>query len=490
MSPSSRPSASSERVHLVASAPLDSEVFLIDHSFELVERSVGTLDVHVRPGIYKVKFRRGKAVHEVITIVAAEPAELTIPFPAELQQTSGAAGGDRPARLESQAAPAIDAGDAPLAEGLSVEVGSASHVAAVPGEGLTLHDAVGGLVRDLAGAATTDLDLPPGFYRLRVSLGDQGDMEQGVVVSPGWQTQVRLESRNYGTDQAPIWRADLFEASMLMTRPGQRPTDEARAFATQVRSWLLGPQETIALAHARALSASGITDPFFALCIAHTLVRKSAQDRRLGRAETRAARTRKTLVKALVEPLRQLIPGHPDLVALSLWLGQSVDATFERPPMLLSSWTIVTTASARRPRLVPSGSLAASIAEELWGSLAWLVWRSDRLPRDSRQETAGPTAPTVPSRRKSALPALVARVAEHRHVPAFQTIALTDLEVNVCQALTTMLEGESLADAGSKGRLQPSRSPRGVQAELVKRLGVPSASVDRAVASILDKWKT
>lgn len=161
MSPSKRPPATAPAlVRVVASAPRDTEVFLIDHSFALVRRSVGTLDEHVPPGIYTLKFRRGTTVREVIKIVPSEAAIVEVPFPDDLQsletaQTRGPAG----VTLLGipQAAPMPEsAQEPPSGDSLRVEVWPAASGASHPAAGLTIRDASGALRRDLGTLTASD----------------------------------------------------------------------------------------------------------------------------------------------------------------------------------------------------------------------------------------------------------------------------------------------------------------------------------------------
>src|SRR2546425_4937372 len=66
-----------------------------------------------------------------------------------------------------------------------------------------------------------NIQLDPGAYRLRVQAGSVGRLEQIVVTSLSWQTQVFLLRREYGGDSPPVRRADLGNASVLMLRIGQ-----------------------------------------------------------------------------------------------------------------------------------------------------------------------------------------------------------------------------------------------------------------------------
>lgn len=501
---------------LIVKAPPDTEVFLIDYTFRLVSRSVGTLTREVPAGIYKLKFRRGDVERTMTTVVSgtadvtvalpdvfehglsksevvpplamAAPPPPPLAAPAGEEVTHAAARGARPQTRALAPTPA-------MASGVMFELaGSPEAPEAHPALGLSLCDAGGALVVDLQTVVSTTASpaavthvatLAPGSYRLRVALGESSDqdargLEQSLVVSPGWQTQVLLGMRNHGTLKRPLWRADLANATILMARPGEVVTSDVRGYAALAKSWIAGPHVTIATAHAEAMSASAVPNPSFAMAVAHTLVRGAAIARSVGRPEPSDARR---LVAAIVEAIEPLVPGHPDVAALSLWLGRGSRATFAVPPMLLNSWVIVSAAAAERPSLVPRGSLSSSIADRLWGSEVWLVWRY-----------GGPTAPAV-KKQRSRVPKfdeLVGRVQAQAKIA--DDPALTNLERGLYNAIRNLPGGEGAgrppSTAVTAPQATPTRASRGVSMRLAKRLGVPTASIDDAMASLLDKLKS
>lgn len=463
---------------LVAHAPPDTEVFLIDHTFHLVSRSVGTMTRDVPAGIYKLKFRRGD-VERTVTTVVSGTAEVIVALPDVFEHGLS---------TREVVAPLA------MASGVSFELaGSPEAPEAHLTEALSLCNAGGAVVVDLQtvvpttpGAsptvATYGVMLAPGSYRLRVALGgssgrDTQGLEQSLVVSPGWQTQVLLGMRNHGTTTRPLWRADLANATMLMARPGEVVTSEVRGYAALAKSWIAGPHVTIATAHAEAMPASAVANPLFAIAVAHTLVRGASIARSVGRPEPPDARR---LVAGIVDAIEPLVPGHPDLTALLLWLGRASRATFAVPPMLLNSWVIVSAAAATRPSLVPRGSLSSSIADRLWGSELWLVWRY-----------GGPTAPLLKERgsRARRFDELVSLV--QAQVTIADDLVLTNLERSLCNAIRD-LSGTTAADpppypAVAAPPPTAESSSRGVSMRLAKRLGVPAASIDDALESLLGK---
>jgi hypothetical protein len=137
--------------------------------------------------------------------------------------------------------------------------------------------------------------------------------------------------------------------------------------------------------------------------------------------------------------------------------------TFDHPPMLRSSWAIVIESSARGTSMVPPGSLSSEIADRLFGTGAWLVWRTPRSqrredPRDTPRE-AGEPFDDVLERLAAVLPDDAAE----------QTEGLSALEQDVV-ALT-------------KRGLRPES-----QIVAVKALGVPLQVADEAVAGVAERF--
>src|SRR5262249_50502757 len=56
------------------------------------------------------------------------------------------------------------------------------------------------------------------------------------------------------------------------------------------------------------------------------------------------------------------------------------------PPLLRRSWDLLVRQSARRPQVVPRGSLCDRIADRQWGSGAWLLWET---PQEQQATVTG-----------------------------------------------------------------------------------------------------
>jgi hypothetical protein len=184
---------------------------------------------------------------------------------------------------------------------------------------------------------------------------------------------------------------------------------------------------------------------------------------------------------------------------LSVWLGRKTSAAFALPPMLLSSWSLIATASARDSKLVPHRSLSSRIAGHVLATTVWLEWRSDQL-FDSAPTTA---------RRPTRL-ALIRNLAKHLATfSASDLEGMSDLETAVLHALKQGAQSAAMSTPAKSSEVLPGwkgsepllRRARGIgvagaqhlgalqasATHLVTRLGVPAASVDQTLMSIIEK---
>lgn len=454
----------------------DTEVFLVNHAFELVARSVGALDVEIPPGLYKVKFRRGRAISQETLVLPPGTALVDVPVPAgftpEVAEARPAA---RSASEPTGARTASRQVDAALAGAISVTIARSEEVGPPVTPSVRLCDDAGRRLADSApsdvsprDAILTQSSLPPGHYRLMLTLPDIGILEQTLVVCAGWRTEVRAGLRNYALHgEAEAWGADLGDATMLMAPMGSPSVPpDIRSYSRFVKAWLAGPQLTIATAHAERLVKTTIEDPLFGLCLAHALARQTELDKSSGLREPRA---RRTLLRALVEKLTALIPMHPDLVALRLRLGSKVERPFTTPPMLLNSWNIVSAAASGRPTLVPKDSIASLVPGRVWSSSTWLLWRSDAV--------SAPEASESHVARRSLIAKITKGHLERSKGRSSSMVGagsdFTDLERAVAQMVGQVATAEV--------------APGKLAATAMKRLALPAATFDRALQSIVAK---
>ncbi|SFT98562.1 1,4-alpha-glucan branching enzyme [Geodermatophilus amargosae] len=386
-------------VQLLATAPPGTEIFVIDHGFRLRARGIGGVAQALEPGLYKVKFRSGSAIHEMHQ--ALEPGAGTVIVTA-------------PPLLFSSAAPLADTAKsheyhqdaaAALSREVHARVGYGSEVFVFarawsptgtsprgnPARALQLLDLGGAPLIELETRSRTNLaaadpwagctvQVTPGAYRLRLDAAPWGRLEQLVVAAPHWQTQVFVLGAEDPRDDAPPWHVDLARATVLQSRLGrgfdpahdqQRLTDLARLALVNGRS-VVPAQELV------DMLGGPEADPMLGILAGHALVLAGAANA--------------DLLADVVTRLRALLGRHPDVEALALITPVADPAyRFTIPPMLTASWRLVVDASSRRPDVVPAGSLAACVSPALWGNGPWLQWQTEEMlqPGDSSADGAG-----------------------------------------------------------------------------------------------------
>lgn len=380
----------------------DIELFIVDHDLRLVQRVALPWTGELRAGLYRFKFRRGTTIDE--ETVFLDPGKPTVSFSAPALVTTSSAPLDSSVHKHEYHLAAAHSNSQMVHKKagkggqlyLFVRDWTKKDVPARtkdPAVGLQLFDTKGALVSDVptdaakGGKGTEDrwaalnLELNPGVYFLKLTTKDNEQLEQSIVVSPGWQTQVFLLLTDYRTKRPKDLRADLAEATVFMAKAGQgfSSNDEQLRLTDTALTWLVAGRRTAA---GQALSALNLKqeNPILALYAAHALItdRETSlavyRETLEGRSETPPFD--ETTLRAAVSNLTRLLPGHPDVIALRLWLGEDAAAfaPMPDPPMLAGSWSIIVAASASQPSLIPRGSLAAKIGSCLYGSGAWLIW--------------------------------------------------------------------------------------------------------------------
>jgi hypothetical protein len=150
-------------------------------------------------------------------------------------------------------------------------------------------------------------------------------------------------------------------ASILMGRDGFTPGDSSERRAELARIALASGRNVLGPADTDSLLNAKFDNPMFGIFGLHLLLlqdpsRKPPSD--------------------VIDRLRSLVgPSHPDVEAVALLSGQT-NYTFALPPMLRTTWDILTSADSDRPSVIPDGSLASRIAGRTSGEGTWLTWRA------------------------------------------------------------------------------------------------------------------
>lgn len=408
MSPSNVPER--PKAHLVVNAAEPIEIFLIDHTFHRVAEGIGSLDWNGEAGLYKLKLRAGSRIQE-ISVELKEGEDKFIEAP-KLDFSSAApiAGTRRTHEYHMDAAENVS-------RIVHCRLGTGSQLFVFvrmwtdttrpeipvpppkynPANGLSLHDAHGKLLIDFKQSADSNLDrdawaglnieLKPGFYRLRVKSSTVGTLEQGIFVSMGWQTQVFLLLTNYGNESNPDFHADLARGTVLMSREGFNYQREDFRLVELARIGLANQRALISRRDMDYLLYGKFDDPMLGIYGGHALL--------LGE------NTDSNLIREITRNLYHMLGPHPDVLALALTLEKpfreipDMSYEFTLPPMLNQSWQIIVNATNNKRAQIPSTSFAAQIALNLWGDSIWLVWKGDALESEAGVSISIPLQETL-----------------------------------------------------------------------------------------------
>jgi len=357
-------SASTEP-NVTIQAPRDVETFIIDHAFNLVTRGLGDFTASLPPGLYKFKFRRGLAVIETLEEIAAEPRTIVAP---KIEVSSSVPLASSRSTDESQLHAARR-----MSSEIHETIGNGSSIFIFarwkPGDrdaasdaatGLALHALDGTLLVDLQQKAQRDgtstgcnIALDPGAYRLRLTSGDE-PLEQTIIASPGWQTQVFL-MQELGTPA-------LASASILMSRGGFDPESEMLQLADAARIALKEKRTVMPRELLSRLLDDQFDNPMLAIYAAHALASEKPDE----------------IFTRVLSALERLVPDHPDVAAVQLVAGaKPVEIT--APPMLRASWNRILPASFDGAAILQPGTLASRIPAALLDGTPWLIWSPNAL---------------------------------------------------------------------------------------------------------------
>jgi len=363
------------------------EIFVIDAHFHLVDRGVGRSKIFdLDPGVYTIRVRTGSQTQENYAILRpgeegdAEP--LVKDFP-PLKFSSSAPLYNTAKTHEYQ----MSAADI-LSREVHVHAGQGSSIFVFvrdwtpptrpavprigsPARGLTLRNAQGNFIADFARQSVSgnggdpwsacNVSVNPGLYRLSLETSLDAKLEQMVVASPGWQTQIFLLQRAYG-ESLDDRQADLPGASILLSRHGFDPTGDDMRLTELIRLGLSESRQVLSDRIVDDLLAGKFDNPMLGIYGTHLLLLNKELD--------------SDRLRLIIANLRGLLGiQHPDVEALALKVApDDVPHVFDYPPMLRKSWWYVLDATVRKPDLVPVSSFAANMAGQLWGDGIWLAW--------------------------------------------------------------------------------------------------------------------
>jgi hypothetical protein len=391
--------SSEPRVIVDIQAEPATEIFLLDHQFQMRARGVGRIKTSVEPGLYKVKYRAGSQIVETYEEVSAGAGTVRLRAP-DVPYASAA-----PLATSRTTHETHEGAASKLSRTIHHRVGQGSEIFVFarvwteeltgkrrtpsvprkhhPATGLSLRSPDGSVLVDIEKGSEVDLSddpwagctiaVDPGAYRLRVETPKWGALEQTLIATEGWQTQVFLLQDNYSDGKTPAFRPDLAEASVLLGRKGKGfdPRRGELRLAELARQSLANQRVVLSGVELKRLFTNKRSSPMLGIYGSHALL----------------AQGKRREISGAVRELGSILGDHPDVDALRLALSSrpSDKLSFGVPPMLTSSWSIIVGKASSHPDLVPAGSLASRVATCLWGSGPWLIWQADLLADQSEQ---------------------------------------------------------------------------------------------------------
>jgi hypothetical protein len=390
------------RIQLTAASP-GVAFTVVDGTFQVVARAVGTLDAELPHGIYEISIRAGGSVET--RLVSLQPGETwnRIGITPGMYAAAPLAGSRTAVATHvaavEKASRAVATATSPAAAGLVLVVrrtdrgGTVLHHQQV----VLLSQSLGPVARwpDLwdfdedAGVATIGARLDPGPYVLRLVQARGPSLDQTVWLSAGWQTLVFCPN---GTE-----RADLDDAVVHMTRMNQPFPGEHAEVATAVEIATSGLRQGLPLVNEdllRVLRDSNFANPMLGIAGAHAMLLRDQPE--------------PDKVSQVVAELRKLLPDHPDVLALARHPSlASAFASVELPsvwwpPMLAASYDkALLPADQHDVTAILDGSPAERVAGYVVQRGPWLCWEATPAVLSPAVE------PTEPSIEPSAEPSTV-----------------------------------------------------------------------------------
>lgn len=485
-------SSSERRIPLqVRAADASTEVFIADGRLRRIAKGVGEASVDVPPGIYKVRFRSGDEQRDELVEVSREDSEKVVSG-ALVRFRSAAPIADTATSREYHSEPAER-----MSRSEPMRIGQGSRLFLFarelhdgsevdPWVGMSLHDLDGGRVAGFEDGGEMQseprygalhLELDPGTYRLRVDTGPVGTYEMFVVTSAGWQTQVFMVCEDFDCAEGSVRRASLRDASVFMTRAGEGfdADDEQLRLAELARQGLASGRSVVRPRDLNDMLWAKYSNPMLGVYGAHHILMRSPINH--------------DLVVEVMRNLTSLLGPHPDVLALHLRPGAPTppgELGFPTPPMLRDSWELITRGSHRRHRLVPRGSPAERLADDLIGTGLWLLHRHSEALEASVETVSYAEAERL-------LHDAVIEVGERGVEAVARTVTdraepLSSLERSILAAIvrSASVDTSILKDIGPAAVRPPDELATSI-GKLMKGIDAPTTSIARSASSLIRK---
>ncbi len=532
-------------MRLVAEAAEGTEIFVIDSNFRRVHSALNDLDIQLPPGLYTVKFKRGVSVAEVDAdlLPGSPPVNVQSPIaglsfasaaPMEYTFTSHEHHQISAETISRRAPESVGQGTGSRLFVFVRDIGESR--SGNPCEGLTLHNRMGRKIIEFSKIGETDrnpdrssaawcgcnVELAPGFYRLRAPRHRMPDIEQSLILVKGWQLQVFLLRNGWMPAAAfedPVRPRrkegviDLGDAAIFMARNGQgyEAGSPALRLTELARQGLGSGRVPVTADDLRQITMGKFENPMLGLYGAHLLlplltgeqsgrrrysphvdIRKdtSVVQRVLGvlpdgiAGPLTRAKLRE-LIERVVGDLDGLLGLHPDVNALHHELEHiSGSGKTTALPMIRRSWDTLVRLDPQYSN-ARAGTIIARMADRIWGKSPWLVWQVP--PAASR------TIALRPERCDHILSNLADAILDTQQLEkSIRRSDLSSMEESILRYTLLNTEASTSGDRieYDARRLQVGGSMEAAVLDTAQLLGLPVETLERNLKSALTKLDT
>ena len=470
----------------IAAADDATEIFLINASMRRIASGLGRLQVNVKPGIYKVRFRSGASQHDKLVEVSSPGEHVDVEGPPVLFRTAAPIYETLTTHeYQSGPAEAISKGDTHCVIGSGGElflfIREEDEEKNFSLSGLTVHSLDG---TELANIEEGELNIQsrwsalsirvdPGTYSVRVPSGGIGVYEIFVTVSHGWQTQVFMVMDEFWHERKPFRAPSLRSASVLMSHLGHGfdPYSRNVRLAELARQALEQGRNVISSQLMNELLSEKFGNPILGIIAAHLIV-----SRRRPNLDT---------LRIVIDNLFNMLGEHPDVLALSIAMKSRYETyhfdSIDNPPLLRKSWDLVTKASRQRANLVQLDSPFARIANEVVTGGPWLIHRiNDEYQSYSNMVPSLAESKRILEELLSIEPDNVYQIIEQVQSSEQQ---YSGLERSILGAVTSFIQAHDMEteEMKSSQRLSARR--------VLSDVSAPSYSIANAVMGLANKIK-
>lgn len=488
------------------------EVIVVDHALALSKHTSNRLDMPFAFGLYKVKLRIGRDIHECIVLLdrntqftqtsnggpltTQDPAGQLILARPRIASAAPLAGSDLTHEYHVSAAnelrslplirpPSIfGRGQLPATAEIRImarvwtspEGGSPN---ARPWKDVELRSEDGRPILKLGDLpssfphsdpfVTTRQAVVPGHYFLHQKLEDGRAFEQSLIVPKDWALEVFLlaVADPPTSDTAPAGDPALRRCSVLMKSLLDHGPQQDLDELVETARIALVDQRNIMNHELEHLLLGKLENPLAGLLGAHLLIAKAERD---PASESKSL----SALNEIVPNLRSLLGSHhPDVEAISLKCPDEALRTtlpFHGLPMLEGSWRLMVAASENNPSLVP-----ASLWDRVRAAMSisgLLIWATDTATRNSHAQQLQNWV------REMTAPA----AAEPASAAAGENVVLESMMSPVSASAGPLRRLRNMTPIG-KIRSKAAKLVKLEPAELARKLGVPAA----AMSELLEK---